>query len=249
MYYVLLQLIFSPINIMIALIVVLGRELRYKGEWFGMKIYSDIPEELTKFGVSENSSDGVTKKPDHAKARNWFLKSIDRYAEWAEGVEGISQDIPLNRFILYTLSYVIFSGIIILIIVNPSLNHIPSGESELSKWKTAHGWLTAYAISFLVFGDLNYLIMFKKKAFSRFWRVYDILFHCLLTLAITCNWILYSMERKNNCSSEHEPSLPIKNATMFDGSGAPQNDFTLERACKKEEILNQIQSVTFALGK
>ena len=171
-----------------------------------------------------------------------------KYGEWVHGFGEISQDIPFNRFILYTFFYIIFLVMLIRIILDPSLNHIPIDEEDRCFWKIFHSVFSLYVLSFLYSDSIN-VIMNKRaiKAFSHFWRLFDLCTHCLLTISITCNWILYLMEESNDClNRDYEETLPKK--TWEDGETKNVAKYETN-PCLKEDTLNQIHMITFAMGR
>ena len=68
--------------------------------------------------------------------------------------------------------------------------------------------------------------------------------HLFLAISIICNWVLYRMEVVNNCSStiDHQEAL-TKNSSFL------HNDSDSKLIiCQKEDVLNQISVVTFAIS-
>ena len=234
-----------PICLPLAIVVYEGRQLHMRGQY--LKGMSEKESLITESYPHRESVRTAKNEDKYSDSYLYVLSRVFRkYAEWANNVGKISQDIPFNRFILYTFFYLIFLAIIILKIFDPSLSHIPLGENERRYWKSVHLLLTTYLISFIL-SDFGYALFNKRalSAFKHFWRLSDLITHLFLTISIICNWVMYNMEIINNCSNtiDHQEGLP-KNSSFL--SNDSESKLVL---CQKEDVMNQISVVTFAIGK
>ena len=163
-----------------------------------------------------------------------------KYVDWAGSVGRISQDVPFNRFIVYTFWHLIFLTVIMWKVLDPTLNHFPLSDIERRNWKLVHSILTLYLTCFTLEG-INYLMVYKDtmKAFKGFWRLFDFLTHFVLTISIICHWIFYFTEMENDCMSDVTTSSTLVSSITKDS----------ESLCQKEEILSQVCVLTFAIGK
>ena len=167
-----------------------------------------------------------------------------KFGDWAGSIGIISQDVPFNRFVVYTFYYLIFLGIIMWKLLDPSLNHLPLNDKENENWKIAHSILALYLASFIL-EDLNYLLVHKQivKAFKNFWRLFDCITHAILTISIICHWTLYI----NHNTTEYVSS-GIYRKEM---SSAEENSQALEdsdASDENEEMLHQTSVLSFAIG-
>ena len=167
-----------------------------------------------------------------------------KYVDWAGSVGRISQDVPFNRFIVYTFLYLIFLAVIMWKILDPSLNHFPLSDIESRKWKLVHSILTLYLTSFTLEG-INYLMVHKEimKAFKGFWRLFDFTTYFVLAISMICHWIFYFTEIKNNCMGDDTSGKDAAISTL-----APTLIKHSESLCQMEETLNQVCVLTFAIG-
>jgi len=234
-----------PIHLPLAFLVFEGRQLHRRGLY--LKAMSEKESLVTESYPHRQSVDTENEEDKYTDSYLYVLSRVFRkYGEWANNVGEISQDIPFNRFVLYTFFYLIFLAIIILKIFDTSLSYIPIAENERGHWKLMHLLLTTYLISFIL-SDLAYGMIYSRglSVFKHFWRLTDLITHLLLAISIICNWVLYRMEIINNCSStiDHQEGLP-KNSSFI--SNDSNSKLVL---CQKEDLLDQISVVTFAIGK
>ena len=91
-----------------------------------------------------------------------------------------NQDVPLNRFIAFSWSYLFF---LMVLISHLLLHEIETEDDKFPNLnKSRQILLTLYIISF-VLQDINTIMVHKKHFLSSFWRVYDYVWHLLLLFA------------------------------------------------------------------
>ena len=167
-----------------------------------------------------------------------------KFGDWAGSIGIISQDVPFNRFVVYTFYYLIFLGMIIWKLLDPSLNHLPLTDKEIENWKLVHSILTLYLASFIL-EDLNYLLVHKQivKAFKSFWRLFDCITHVILTISIVCHWTLYLNYNKIDYVSSgiyrNEMLNPEEKLKTIEDSDVSHEN---------EDMLHQTSVLSFAIG-
>ena len=91
-----------------------------------------------------------------------------------------NQDVPLNRFIAFSWSYLFFLMVLISYLL---LHEIETEDDKFPNLNRSRQiLLTLYIISF-VLQDINTIMVHKKHFLSSFWRVYDYVWHLLLLFA------------------------------------------------------------------
>ena len=109
-----------------------------------------------------------------------------------------NQDVPLNRFIAFSWSYLFF---LMVLISHLLLHEVETEDDKIPNLnKSRQILLTLYIISF-VLQDINTIMVHKKHFLSSFWRVYDYVWHLLLLFA----WLTAGMHE-----TPSEPFLASK---------------------------------------
>ena len=167
-----------------------------------------------------------------------------KFGDWAGSVGIVSQDVPFNRFVVYTFYYLIFLGMIIWKLLDPSLNHLPLNDEEIGNWKLVHSVLTLYLASFIL-EDLNLLLVHKQivKAFKNFWRLFDCITHVILTISIICHWTLYL-----HYNTTDYVSSGIYRKEMLSNEEKSKAKEDSDASHDNEEILQQTSVLSFAIG-
>jgi hypothetical protein len=149
-----LQVLLAPIFVSILLITDMGRDL--KDLW-----NVNIPTvEMVK----------AAKMPK--KAMLWFIYQSNHVK--------LNLDVPLNRFLVFTGYYVIFVGLVL----KTTLANEETSTFEDVRFEFYHYILSIYSISMLWQDFLTLITLRSYKAYFKFWRVYDLLLHITLFLAL-----------------------------------------------------------------
>ena len=137
----------------------------------------------TSNGVLEIKDRKDSPKDKQQKRCNWFLNAYDSLQEKANSLGKLNQDVPLNRFIAFSWSYMVFLVLLVWSLLTNKVKCTESGHSFfLIDIKSVT--LLLYMISF-VLQDIHTLITCKIKVFRSFWRVYDLVWHLLLGLSLS----------------------------------------------------------------
>ena len=206
---------------------------------FKYRSYHKRLQELADKDDTDIESDSKIRKTEPS----WVFRPVDIYAEWANGIGKISQDVPINRFINFTFSYAMFVALIILTIADPSLQHFPDKEKPNMRWVATRALLLAYILSFFYL-DVFIIVFFRKKVFARYWRIFDLTFHVLLGTSVVSNWFLYATEEETKCLATGNTTSPTSTSSFYH-SPLLANEATVTTLCHS---LVQLSNVTFALG-
>ena len=173
------------------------------------------------------------------------IPHVKKYADWAGSIGFMSQDVPFNRFILYTFYYLVFLAMILWKILDPSINHLPINGVDDTNWKLVHCILALYLKSFIL-EELTCLMVHKQiiKAFKSFWRLFDMVTHVILTISIICHWTLYFKYNQHPCVTN---SINVTETLSSESRSKTMTE--LELFYEIEDNLNQICVITFAIGK
>ena len=184
MYYAIVQLVLLPWNVLVALFVGYSREY-YKLQTYRQRLKDSSLENLpNNIKINRNA-----RKIDDQ--RKTFVPSVGNslfiFGQKMNDSGKFNQDVPLNRFIAFSWSYLFF----LMVLISYLLFHeVQTDNNQSQNWnKTNQIILTLYIFSF-VLQDVNTIMVHKINAFSSFWRVYDYLWHFLLFSA----WVTGSKE-------------------------------------------------------
>ena len=184
--------------------------------------------------LNENPSDSPQSPEKHC----FFGRYLDMYANWAIRQGTINQDIPFNRFVQYTFSYMLFLIFIILLIINHATR---SDKEPFAIWSIYHTMVLLWTCS-MFFSDLFTFARLRINAFSNFWRVYDLIFHTCLLLYLVATAALCVLG--NSCFITTTQQL---------NKNEPQSNLTdnlaIDFSSKRHQTISTISHVMFALGK
>ena len=93
----------------------------------------------------------------------------------------MSLDVPLNRFLIFTMYYLIFVSNILYVILTKSEEFEHPTETQ---FKFSYVLLTVYVISMLWNDVQTMSILRSLKTYIKFWRVFDLVLHSFLLLAL-----------------------------------------------------------------
>lgn len=235
----------APLNLGIAFVVFEGKQIYAKHAHF---------QRLEEKDGSTNIDKSVEghRQGDRERYVYWLTRGLRKYGEWANRFGEISQDIPFNRFIVYTLYYIMFISLLARIILDPCLSRLPVGECNCVYWNLNHSTFTIFVIS-LILSDVQGLLTNRSviKVFKQFWRLFDIVTHFLLSISVACNWILYFIAIENDCL-KHNESYPLqqqyRNKSVYDDVGIGIGNKTAASSIGMEGIFYQAYMITFAMG-
>ena len=235
----------APINLGVAFVVFEGKQIYAKHAHF---------QRLEETDRSTNIHKSVTGhlQGDRERYVYWLTRAFRKYGEWANRFGEISQDIPFNRFIVYTLYYIGFIALLARIILDPCLSRLPVGECNCVYWNLNHSTFTIFVIS-LILSDVQGLLVNRSviKVFKQFWRLFDIVTHFLLGISVICNWILYFIAIENECwkqNEDHPLQEKYRNNSVTDDVGNVIGDETVASSIGMEDIFHQAYMITFAMG-
>lgn len=235
----------APLNLGIAFVVFEGKQIYAKHAHF---------QRLEEKDGSSNINKSVAGHLQGGRERYvyWLTRGLRKYGEWANQFGEISQDIPFNRFIVYTLYYILFISLLARIILDPCLSRLPVGECNCVYWNLNHSTFTIFVIS-LILSDVQGLLTNRSimKVFKQFWRLFDIVTHFLLGLSVICNWILYFIAIENDCwnqNEDHPFQETYRNKSVYDDVGIGIGNETVASSIGMEEIFHQAYMITFATG-
>ena len=246
--YVLMQLLILPINLPFTALVSFGRAI-YKHRSYHERLQALVEQEDVETESIEQIQRPIQVPPPNQKywpntKSNW-LSFLYIFGEWADGVGHISQDVPLNRFINFIFFYALFLVLLILNVLYPFAIYADDDKYR-AHCAIAHWLLFTFILSFL-WVDSWIIYLVGKSAFSDFWTLFDLLFHCFLATSWVCNWILFCRQRENECKTK-DTWTTFSGTMSSNNASLPFNEPEEERMCEEEEILKHISVLAFSLG-
>jgi hypothetical protein len=215
-----------PINQVIAIAVDTGR-----------RVYKCQQKYLIKSMESRNIGTSGNAVPFGNSETYRLEKFFILYGEWANKIK-ISQDVPFNRFLAYTMSYIIYLTLLILILIFPWGSGATTYASIIL--------FTLYVSQWISY-DISLILTFKGKMFTRFWRVCSLLCHVFLVLSMIAikglGYMLPScIAYKNSTMGTSEESL------VFQANEPKGNETAPFTPCVLAETMNKTFIVTLVLG-
>ena len=173
-YYSFIQLILLPLNVLIALFVGYYREY-YKLQTYRQRLKSSSLENASGKTKIKRDSRKINKKDDG------FIHSVGstllNFGQTLNDSGKFNQDVPLNRFIAFSWSYLFFLLVLVMYLL---LHEALAEKNEFENWNSAGEiLLTLYICSFIL-QDIYTIMVHKRNFLSSFWRVYDCIWHLLL---------------------------------------------------------------------
>ena len=169
-----------------------------------------------------------------------IIRALHSYGKWADGVGKVNMDIPFNRFLAFSFSYLVFLGLVIGLILEPILeNHNPNVTSHTRfEWTKYHSFILLYILSMLQFDFVNFYKV-RHNHFSNFWRTYDLIFHLLFGVYLILHTSLIVMVSFETCIEPEDHT-----------SKAPSNNSPVENVndCHRFRIVRSLSGVAFAIG-
>ena len=172
-----------------------------------MSLFAWIGKEMSsRHGICENEPSlyGFKKcyEEDMSWSRSFFNKTIDCFT-----LNQLSLDVPLNRFLIFTGYYIIFVGLLIGAMVEKSVdgNAFCFGEYQIL--------LTIYVISMIWQDFLSIMNVRTLKTYFKLWRVYDLIMHMALFLALVFRAITEILIRNNPDMEEYSCKGSSNNKT------------------------------------
>ena len=164
----------------------------------------------------------------------------------------MSLDVPLNRFLIFTMYYLIFVSNILYVILTKSEEFEHPTETQ---FKFSYVLLTVYVISMLWNDVQTMSILRSLKTYIKFWRVFDLVLHSFLLLALffkLVRTLWYPFQEIVNCVSTKV--LPL--GPHFDNDTNILQDCTVvshiakdcTSLCEVRKNLVDLESVFLSLG-
>ena len=158
------------------------------------------------------------------------------YGAWANKIK-ISQDVPFNRFLTYTISYIIYLILLVLILI------FPDSEITTSAYITLFGF---YFSPWIVY-DISMILIFKRKMFTRFWRVCSLLCHVFLVLSMIATKVFAKLVP--SCSPHINETLDTSEENLaFQANQSKENDTEPPTTCVIALTMAKTMAVTLVLG-
>ena len=159
---------------------------------------------------------------------------------------------PLNRFLIFTMYYLIFVSNILYVILTKSEEFEHPTETQ---FKFSYVLLTVYVISMLWNDVQTMSILRSLKTYIKFWRVFDLVLHSFLLLALffkLVRTLWYPFQEIVNCVSTKV--LPL--GPHFDNDTNILQDCTVvshiakdcTSLCEVRKNLVDLESVFLSLG-
>jgi hypothetical protein len=206
-----------------------------EGEKYSCCTIDDRHKTTENDTAEEHGNDGCSKK-----FGIWFKKASSFYL-----------GVPFNRFLLNSISY----GIFVCIVITLSAQYILRQNSNyhtkhrhLIQWSTCHTLLSTFVSSMLL-SDILSSIVIKKKPFSGFWRIYDLILHIFLGFYLILYLTLSILSQRKHCNLEDEKELAQNtNSELSQGTNSTLEADSMVYPCKALELPNSICEVMFAIG-
>ena len=207
-------------------------------------------KEEEKYSCYIDDCHKYTEKDTAEKRRNDEFSQ--NFGFWFNKASSFYLSVPFNRFLLYSISY----GILVCIVITLSAQYIIRHNSNyhtkhrhLTQWSICHTLLSTFVGSMLL-SDILWSVVIKKKPFSGFWRIYDLVLHILLGLYLILFLTLSILSQRKNCIlEEHNELAQNTNSELFQGTNSTLQTDSIMYPCKTLELPNSICEVIFAIGK
>jgi hypothetical protein len=164
------QLIVLPLNVVMALFIGHYKDV-YQLRTYRQRIKDASTDDATSLGKTPHIAQTISENEGSGGPTGNCFDDVGRMLNT---VGKFNLDVPLNRFIAFSWSYVFF-----LIVISDYLLTHQTLDPEHPRRHFEEHTLACYIVSF-VLKDVIKFATYRAKSFSNFWRVYDFIWHFLL---------------------------------------------------------------------
>ena len=157
---------------------------------------------------------------------------------------------PLNRFLIFTMYYLIFVSNILYVILTKSEEFEHPTETQ---FKFSYVLLTVYVISMLWNDVQTMSILRSLKTYIKFWRVFDLVLHSFLLLALffkLVRTLWYPFQEIVDCVEDATETviMPFDTNVLQDCTVVSAIAENCNSLCDARKYLVDLESVFLSLG-
>jgi len=223
------------------------------GKYIHNRIEESNAENATDNAINDNNEDvkdnkRVDLQPQHNIAKRALLK----YAKWANNAGPVKMEIPFNRFIAFSASYLCFLLIIVTLIIKPIFLESYADEQDLKnntilRWTNWHYVILFYVLALLE-KDFEHFYRVKslQRVLSNFWRFYDLTFHLFFLFYLVMRMVLQTTSKVDHCIGLGTTKMVV--ALASNNTHSNESD-SFESDCWIVQTTLSVSGVLFAIGK